>query len=156
MYIRNPNERSLLTIMIYLNNQSKNSHSKDQQIDGFTGGSTFFLNEDYLPIKEIIPKTGLGLIFYQESSDLLHEGAPLLSGTKYIMRCDVMYLKTDLKDVDIESKKQNKKSDLLVPSRGTLAILGALALGIGVFIGYRILSSKSKFKSNSRIGNSEI
>ena len=68
-YIRNEFEFSLMTFMIYLN-------------DDFEGGKTTF-NEF-----EINPKKGTALIFLH---DLKHEGQSITSGTKYVLRSDIMY-----------------------------------------------------------------
>ena len=68
---RDRKEESLLTFMVYLN-------------DGFGGGSTRF--EDY--DVEVRPKTGTALFFQHR---LLHEGAKVQSGVKYVLRSDVMY-----------------------------------------------------------------
>lgn len=68
-YIRNAQEVSYYTFMIYLN-------------AGFEGGSTLF---DEL---EIIPETGKALIFRHTQ---LHEGTTVNSGVKYVLRTDVMY-----------------------------------------------------------------
>lgn len=67
---RRPNEEvSLLTFMVYLN-------------DGFTGGETKF-NQTC-----IRPETGMALVFEHQ---LLHEGAAVISGRKYVLRSDVMF-----------------------------------------------------------------
>ncbi|MEM1357259.1 MAG: 2OG-Fe(II) oxygenase [Bacteroidota bacterium] len=68
-YIRNINEWSEYTFMVYLN-------------EGMSGGATNFLK---LPV---FPETGKALIFNHK---LLHEGAEVTSGTKYVLRSDVMY-----------------------------------------------------------------
>ena len=70
-FIRNDDERSHLTFMVYLN-------------DGFGGGATEF--HDF-GIK-VIPKTGTALLFQHF---LLHEGCFVTSGVKYALRTDVMY-----------------------------------------------------------------
>lgn len=62
-------EKSLLTFMIYLN-------------DGFEGGETRF------PGASVTPKTGMALVFRHP---LLHEGATVQSGIKYVLRSDVMF-----------------------------------------------------------------
>lgn len=66
---RENGEMSLLTFMIYLN-------------DGFLGGATNFSNAS------IEPKTGIALIFAHR---LLHEGAAVITGRKYVLRSDVMF-----------------------------------------------------------------
>jgi hypothetical protein len=62
-------EESFFTLMIYLNG-------------GARGGETRFENVS------ITPEPGLALIF---DHYLLHEGAPVLEGQKYVLRSDVMY-----------------------------------------------------------------
>ncbi|MCU0439531.1 MAG: 2OG-Fe(II) oxygenase [Raineya sp.] len=68
---RNENEESRITFMIYLN-------------EDFEGGETTF--EDLI----IKPVTGTALCFIHEQK---HEGSPVLNGTKYALRSDVMYKK---------------------------------------------------------------
>jgi prolyl 4-hydroxylase len=68
-FIRNDVEASYYTFLVYLN-------------DNYQGGETIFLKH------KISPKTGMGLIFLHK---LYHEGSEVLSGTKYVMRSDVMY-----------------------------------------------------------------
>ncbi len=70
---------SRITFMIYLS-------------DNFEGGQTTFdyKNEEnnLLQKIEIRPKTGTALCFVHE---IKHEGKPVLKGTKYVLRSDIMY-----------------------------------------------------------------
>lgn len=68
-YIRNVNEWSEFTFLMYLN-------------DNFTGGATKFLHH------EVEPKAGNALLFKHER---IHEGCVITAGTKYVLRTDVMY-----------------------------------------------------------------
>jgi hypothetical protein len=68
---RTDRERSELTLMVYLN-------------DGFTGGDTAFL--DFAAT--VAPRPGMALLFQHR---LLHEGAVVEAGVKYVLRSDVMY-----------------------------------------------------------------
>jgi hypothetical protein len=68
---RSTDERSLLTFLVYLNGCR-------------AGGSTRLLD---LGI-EVEPRAGLGFVF---NHHLLHEGAPVLEGVKYVVRTDLMY-----------------------------------------------------------------
>jgi prolyl 4-hydroxylase len=68
---RSADEESLLTFLVYLNGD-------------FMGGETNFLDH----ATSIVPKKGMALLFQHR---LLHEGARLVSGTKYVLRSDVMY-----------------------------------------------------------------
>jgi predicted 2-oxoglutarate/Fe(II)-dependent dioxygenase YbiX len=73
-YFERPNgQRSHLTFMVYLN-------------DGFEGGDTIF--HQCRPPLCVRPECGKALVFYHQQ---LHEGAPVLSGRKYVLRTDVMY-----------------------------------------------------------------
>ena len=67
---RRPNgEESLLTLMVYLSAVA-------------AGGETRF------ETVAIAPAPGLALVF---DHDLLHEGAAVVEGQKYVLRTDVMY-----------------------------------------------------------------
>jgi len=68
---RNAHECSELTLMVYLN-------------EGFGGGGTLFLDYEL----DVVPKTGMALLFQHR---ILHEGSVVTSGTKYVLRSDVMY-----------------------------------------------------------------
>ena len=68
-YSRNDKETSILTFLIYLN-------------DDYQGGETSF-NWD-----AVQPKMGMALIFPHR---LTHQGSPVTSGVKYVLRTDVMY-----------------------------------------------------------------
>lgn len=62
-------ERSALTFMVYLN-------------DGFQGGET-----EFEPLT-VVPVPGMALLFRHE---LVHQGAPVKAGRKYVLRSDVMF-----------------------------------------------------------------
>jgi len=72
---RDNGERSQVTFMVYLNGD-------------FTGGATKFdLPYPYHEVS-VQPKAGMALLFWHS---LRHEGAPVWSGRKYVLRSDVMY-----------------------------------------------------------------
>jgi prolyl 4-hydroxylase len=71
-FARNHREKSLLTLMVYLN-------------DGYAGGQTKF---DTDRRRVITPEAGMALAFWHQQ---LHEGAPVEAGRKYVLRTDVMY-----------------------------------------------------------------
>ncbi len=70
-FVRNKEERSRLTFIVYLN-------------EGFTGGETAMLDFDEV----IVPRTGRALLFQHA---ILHEGCEVTSGVKYAVRSDIMY-----------------------------------------------------------------
>lgn len=72
---RNVSEWSVLTFMVYLN-------------DDFDGGETNFFHEDGRVMLTVKPATGMALVF---THPILHEGAVVESGRKYVIRTDVMY-----------------------------------------------------------------
>lgn len=71
-FVRNPNEFSVFTFLIYLN-------------DAFEGGATRFGD------KSIAPQTGRAVVFLHE---LKHSGEHVVSGCKYVLRSDIMYSHT--------------------------------------------------------------
>ena len=70
-FLRENGERSLLTLLVNLN-------------DNFSGGETRFLENEQI----VIPQQGQVMIF---SHELWHEGLPVTSGYKYVLRTDVMF-----------------------------------------------------------------
>jgi prolyl 4-hydroxylase len=70
-FVRDETERSLLTLILYLN-------------DDFDGGATEFHDFDI----RVRPRRGTALLFQHL---LLHEGCTVTRGVKYAMRSDVMY-----------------------------------------------------------------
>jgi predicted 2-oxoglutarate/Fe(II)-dependent dioxygenase YbiX len=68
---RNAHEHSKITVLLYLN-------------EDFEGGETEFV----MPHDIIKPETGMMLLF---AHGQLHKGNPVPSGTKYVLRTDVMY-----------------------------------------------------------------
>jgi prolyl 4-hydroxylase len=74
-FVRSDDEKSQLTFMIYLN-------------DGFTGGETnfYFIRDE--PAFSVKPQRGAALVFVHWK---LHEGAPVVTGRKYVLRTDILY-----------------------------------------------------------------
>ncbi|HWO20211.1 MAG TPA: 2OG-Fe(II) oxygenase [Kofleriaceae bacterium] len=70
-FIRDDRQRSLLSLIVYLN-------------EDFTGGVTTFHDWDV----HVVPRLGTALIFQHR---LAHEGCEVIAGTKYVLRSDVMY-----------------------------------------------------------------
>jgi predicted 2-oxoglutarate/Fe(II)-dependent dioxygenase YbiX len=70
-FVRGDHERSLLTLIVYLN-------------DDCGGGVTAFHDFDI----KVTPRKGMALLFQHL---LLHEGCVVTRGVKYAMRSDVMY-----------------------------------------------------------------
>ena len=73
---RQDGEKSEFTFLIYLN-------------DDFVGGETRFFKPGVFHVQ---PRTGSLLIFHHPQ---LHEGAVIESGTKYVLRSDVMYRRSE-------------------------------------------------------------
>jgi len=72
---RENGERSQVTFMIYLN-------------EDVEGGETRIQLLNSPEVAAISPRTGMALLFLY---NLLHEGAPVLGGRKYVLRSDIMY-----------------------------------------------------------------
>jgi len=81
-HARDPDERSLLTVMLYLNDAAE-----------FIGGSTRFFasrSSDAQLLGVVRPEVGTAVVFDHE---LWHDGEAVTSGTKVVMRTDVMYVR---------------------------------------------------------------
>lgn len=77
-FVRNPHEASLLTFMVYLN-------------EDFAGGETRFYTDCGKLRQEVRPRTGKALVFVHEQ---YHEGCRVTDDrAKYVLRSDVMYRK---------------------------------------------------------------
>jgi len=72
---RDNGEKSQVTFMIYLNEE-------------FNGGETKFDLRYPHGAMSVRPQTGMALLFVH---NLRHEGAPVATGRKYVLRTDVMY-----------------------------------------------------------------
>jgi prolyl 4-hydroxylase len=70
-FVRDDREQSLVSYLVYLN-------------DDFVGGETNFLQLG----QTIVPRAGTALLFQHR---LLHEGAEVREGCKYVLRSDLMY-----------------------------------------------------------------
>jgi hypothetical protein len=88
-------QRSRLTFLVYLN-------------DDFQGGqTTFFLPTQHVGLmysQAVTPRMGSVVCFPHgdTTGSLLHEGSPVLEGTKYIIRADVLYTIGALDQLDPE------------------------------------------------------
>jgi len=81
-----PSLSSALTFMLYLNSAG----------ESFTGGSTnFYTYKDRKLKQEVVPAAGTAIVFIQEDNDMIHDGGKLQSGTKYILRSDIMFVMGD-------------------------------------------------------------
>ena len=74
-------ERSQLTFMVYLSGDCEG------------GDTVIYLSDDGLTLPDgaeirVRPEAGKALVFFHY---LLHEGAPVTAGRKYVLRTDVMY-----------------------------------------------------------------
>jgi prolyl 4-hydroxylase len=70
-FVRDEREQSLVSYIIYLN-------------EGCVGGETVFSTL----ARTIVPRTGTALLFQHR---VLHEGAAVREGVKYVLRSDLMY-----------------------------------------------------------------
>lgn len=70
-FVRDEHEQSLISYLVYLN-------------EGFVGGETNFLQIG----RSVVPRAGMALLFQHR---VLHEGAAVHAGVKYVLRSDLMY-----------------------------------------------------------------
>jgi len=83
---RNDDEVSLITALIYLS-------------EDFEGGSTYLIGVN----ENVVPKKGMLLLFDHK---ILHAGLLVTSGTKYVLRTDVMYRKIK-EETNNETNEEN-------------------------------------------------
>ena len=74
-FSRNDDEQSQFTFLIYLN-------------DDFAGGHTNFFDDNGAITHSVQPRRGMALVFWHP---MMHEGATVTKGRKYVLRTDVMY-----------------------------------------------------------------
>lgn len=92
MYARGEDERSLFTCMFYLNGDLDGGATRFLNIAGVgatLGERSYVAAEEGEVMATLQPEVGSCLLFFQPG--LLHEGADLRSGSKYILRTDVMF-----------------------------------------------------------------
>jgi hypothetical protein len=79
-WVPREDESSIYTVVIYLN-------------DDYEGGNTNFLSPgtDHV-LFSVSPQQGTALVF---NHDTLHEGTQVITGTKYIMRTEIMFHRVD-------------------------------------------------------------
>lgn len=75
-------ERSLFTFMVYLNDECEGGETMFRHLPPHNGPHEFAVK----------PRTGTALLFLQP---LWHTGAEVRSGVKYVLRSDVMYVKSN-------------------------------------------------------------
>ena len=83
---RNEDEVSLITMLVYLSGD-------------FEGGSTYLIGVN----ENVIPTKGMLVLFDHK---ILHAGLPVTSGTKYVLRTDVMYRKIK-EETNNETNEEN-------------------------------------------------
>jgi len=81
-YKANENEESKLSFLVYLNQDCEGGETIIRQYIIADNGERLF-SDHYIK-----PEIGMALIFPHE---LWHEGSPIISGKKYVLRFDVMY-----------------------------------------------------------------
>jgi hypothetical protein len=81
---------SRFTVLVYLNDAS------DSELRG--GNTVFYSNENEDEVVlTVVPETGAALIHGHGDRCLLHEGALVTAGAKYLLRTDVMYSERPVK-----------------------------------------------------------
>jgi len=110
--------QSLLTVLIYLNDGGGTDFSGgetcylDAHISSSLGAVTFAEEK----ITKVTAESGKAVIF---EHDLYHSGAPLTSGTKYVLRTDVMFPRKNENGnaiADVESRMKDTEGDKAINS----------------------------------------
>ena len=95
-WVPREDESSVYTVLIYLNTE-------------YAGGETKFLDEDNPKhvYHQVTPSVGMGLVF---NHDCFHEGTPVLSGVKYLLRTEVMFRRVDTQMIPNPAKYEESES----------------------------------------------
>jgi len=91
-FIANENERSLKTLNIYLNGEFEGGHTNfldEKSPDNKDEQGRFVAKDEFVKFR-IKPETGLALVF---NHHILHEGEPLKTHFKWLMRSDIMFVR---------------------------------------------------------------
>ena len=110
---------SEFTCLIYLNGDGYNTMKSFREYDenglcGVMGGATAFYtsHSSMLPFVTVAPQVGRCLLHAHGHRCLTHEAQPVLEGTKYVLRTDVVYsIGTQKKEMKTTTKKKKKKKE---------------------------------------------
>jgi len=86
------------TLLVYLNSQGEVAPTDGSGLP-LCGGETVFHRSAKAVLAEVVPKAGAALLHAHGRRCLMHEGAEVTKGVKYLLRADVMYrLKSEEKE----------------------------------------------------------
>lgn len=84
-------EETEFTLLIYLNGSETQAELTESGQEALQGGETIFWKTKTKQLVSIAPKRGMALFHAHGRRCLMHEGAEVLKGQKYMLRSDVMY-----------------------------------------------------------------
>lgn len=84
-------EETEFTLLIYLNGSETQAELDDLRQEALEGGETIFWKTKSKQLVAVAPKRGMALLHAHGRRCLMHEGAEVLKGKKYMLRSDVMY-----------------------------------------------------------------
>ncbi len=84
-------EETEFTLLIYLNGSETQADLDDLGQEALQGGETIFWKTKSKQLVSVAPKRGMALLHAHGRRCLMHEGAEVLKGQKYMLRSDVMY-----------------------------------------------------------------
>ena len=119
----NENKKSLITVLLYLNSgegvdffggKTKfTSYSTDKFIAGSKYKGSMKMDESSLQnYADVSPSVGRVVLF---EHDMFHSGEPLLWGTKYILRTDILFRDDSNVQMNIHLNDQNEGTNTTIP-----------------------------------------
>lgn len=84
-------ERTFFTVLVYLN-------------AAYEGGRTTVLDDDGIQAFDVAPRPGRAFLMLQRT---LHQGSEVTSGSKEILRCDVLYRRLGASDAPVQAHLDN-------------------------------------------------
>lgn len=89
----NPGEETEYTFLLYLNSAGEPAAGGDAEGAGqpLQGGDTVFMRTAKVELARVSPRAGAALLHAHGRRCLMHEGAEVTRGVKYLLRADIMY-----------------------------------------------------------------
>jgi hypothetical protein len=105
VFIFNPQEITIHTILIYLNDEFEGGETNFCEIPEHGLKSFLFNGISYKIIESIKPVKGRAIVFENYKC---HEGSKLLSGTKYIMKTEIVFKQINSEQLSIKPMKEDQ------------------------------------------------
>lgn len=128
-------EETEFTLLIYLNGSESEAELADLGQEALQGGETIFWKTKTKQLVAVAPKRGMALLHAHGRRCLMHEGAEVLKGQKYMLRSDVMYRRLSAEEqlsYDAESRAIVMEADSTLAHWRPKELAGLIASAMGI------------------------